>query len=614
MRKLLALALLLVSPAMLWADQKLPNILWISSEDNGPQLGCYGDKYADTPNLDALAAKGMKYLHCWSNAPVCAPARTTIISGIFPPATGGEHMRSETVLPAQFKMFPVYLRQKGYYCTNNSKEDYNLLRTGKVWDQSSNKAHWRGRDEGQPFFSVFNFTVSHESQIRKRPHTAVHDPAKAPLPAYHPDLPEVRQDWAQYYDNLTTMDAQAGRILQQLKEDGLEEDTIILYWGDHGSGMPRSKRTPVNSGLQVPLIVHVPEKWKSLAPSEYKVGGDSERLVSFIDLAPTMLSLASVDVPEWMQGVAFMGAQEKPAKPYMYGFRGRMDERYDMVRSCSDGRYVYVRNFMPYKPHGQVLAYQMETPTTRLWREMFLRGETTPVQSAFWQSRHPEELYDLQSDKDETVNLAGSAEHAETLKKMRAAIHDWQLEIRDIGFLPEGEIHSRSVGSSPYEMGHDPQKYPLEKIQATAEMASMMQADNLPALQKRLKDDDSAVRYWGAFGVLMLGQSGVDKSTEQLEAMLTDEAYGPRVIAAEALAEYGSPADRDKSLNVLIDTANIAENGHYATMFALNAIDELEEVATPLLPQVRTLETKDKNVPGRMASYCSRLVEYILAD
>ncbi|EAQ77667.1 sulfatase-like hydrolase/transferase [Blastopirellula marina] len=614
MRKLIALLVLLVSPALGLAEQKHPNILWISSEDNGPHLGCYGDEYADTPNLDALAAKGMKYLHCWSNAPVCAPARTTIISGIYPPSSGAENMRSETHLPPQFQMFPVLLQDQGYYCTNNSKEDYNLVKTGKVWDQSSRKAHWRSRPEGKPFFSVFNFTISHESQIRKRPHTAVHDPAKAPVPAYHPDLPEVRQDWAQYYDNLTTMDQQAGRVLQQLKEDGLEEDTIIFYWGDHGSGMPRSKRTPVNSGLQVPLIVHVPEKWKSLAPQEYQVGGDSERLVGFIDFAPTMLSLAGADIPAWMQGVAVMGPHEKRSPAYMYGFRGRMDERYDLVRSCSDGRYVYVRNFVTYKPHGQVLAYQMQTPTTRLWREMFLRGELNPVQSAFWQSRPAEELYDLQSDKDEVVNLATSEEHAETLQKMRGAVHAWQMEIRDLGFLPEGEIHTRSEGSSPYEMGHDPQKYPLQKIAATADMASLSKLNDLPALQKRLKDDDSAVRYWGALGIMMLGKQGVGKSTDLLRETLQDNAYAPRIVAAQALALYGSPADREKSLEVLIDSANIAENGHYSAMLALNVIDELGEMAKPLYPQIRALPTKGKNVPGRESSYVGRLVEYILED
>ncbi|NBQ25648.1 MAG: sulfatase, partial [Verrucomicrobia bacterium] len=221
-----------------------PNILWITSEDNGPHLGCYGDTYAHTPNLDGLAAKGVIYLNAWSTAPVCAPARTTLISGVYPPATGGQHMRSMAPMPAFMKMYPQYLRQAGYYCTNNSKEDYNLSQSGQVWDESSRKAHWKNRPDGKPFFAIFNITTSHESQIRKRPHQAVHDPAKVRVPAYHPDTPEVRQDWAQYHDKITEMDATAGKHLRELEQAGLAEDTIIFYYGDHGSGMPRSKRWP----------------------------------------------------------------------------------------------------------------------------------------------------------------------------------------------------------------------------------------------------------------------------------------------------------------------------------------------------------------------------------
>lgn len=200
---------LLMRPANAAEDNR-PNILWITSEDNGPHLGCYGDSFADTPNLDALATKSVIYMNAWSTAPVCAPARTTIISGMYPPSTGSEHMRSSTHLPQNFKMYPQYLREAGYYCTNNSKEDYNLEKPGPVWDDSSNKAHFRNRADGQPFFAIFNFTTTHESQIRKRPHQQVHDPNKVPIPAYHPDTPEVRQDWAQYYDKMTEMDAQAG--------------------------------------------------------------------------------------------------------------------------------------------------------------------------------------------------------------------------------------------------------------------------------------------------------------------------------------------------------------------------------------------------------------------
>ena len=286
----------------------LPNILWLTSEDNGPHLGCYGDKYAETPNLDALAAKGMIYTRAISNAPVCAPARTTIISGMYPPSTGSEHMRSMTRLPAKFKMYPAYLRELGYYCTNNSKEDYNLMKEGEVWNESGRKGDWRNRPKkDQPFFSIFNFTISHESKIRSRPHTQVHNPAKVRVPAYHPDHPDVRQDWAQYYDKITEMDKMVGAKLKELKDEGLDKDTIVFYYGDHGSGMPRSKRWPFFSGLNVPLIVHVPEKWKHLASSDYKVGGSINRRVGFVDLAPTLLSIAGKKPPAHMQGYAFMG-------------------------------------------------------------------------------------------------------------------------------------------------------------------------------------------------------------------------------------------------------------------------------------------------------------------
>ena len=250
------------------AESSRPNILWITSEDHGPEMGCYGDKLATTPNVDALAAKGLLYTRAWSTAPVCAPARTALISGMYPSANGSEHMRSLVPMPRGTKMFPQLLREAGYYCSNRSKEDYNLEKPGKVWDESSNKGHWRNRREGQPFFAVFNSTKSHESQMRIRPHTPIHEPAKVRVPAYHPDTPEVRRDWAQYYDKVTEADADAGRVLAQLEADGLAGNTIVFYFGDHGSGMPRSKRWPYNSGLHVPLVVYIPEQFKHLRPPE----------------------------------------------------------------------------------------------------------------------------------------------------------------------------------------------------------------------------------------------------------------------------------------------------------------------------------------------------------
>ena len=245
-------------------DKPRPNILWLTCEDMGPHLGCFGDTYATTPNIDTLAAKGLRYTRTWSCAPVCAPARTTLITGMYPPSTGSEHMRSMVALPEGIKLYPQSLREAGYYCTNNVKEDYNVEKPAGTWDESSNKAHWKNRPEGKPFFAIFNDTITHESQLRKRPHKALHDPAGVRIRAYQPDAPEIRQDWAQYYDNITTMDTAVGKRLQELDEAGLADDTIIFFYSDHGSGMPRNKRFPGNSGLRVPLIVVIPEKLQSL--------------------------------------------------------------------------------------------------------------------------------------------------------------------------------------------------------------------------------------------------------------------------------------------------------------------------------------------------------------
>jgi uncharacterized sulfatase len=612
---LCTIAAVLLSCAPAWAQAaKRPNILWITCEDIGPNLGCYGDRYAQTPNLDKLAARGLIYRHAWSNAPVCAPARTTIISGLYATSTGAEHMRSMTRLPANLRMFPALLRLAGYYCTNHIKEDYNLAKDGGVWDDSSKTAHWKNRKPGQPFFAVFNLLVTHESQIRKRPHTLVHDPAQVRLPAYHPDTPEVRHDWAQYYDNITTMDELAGRLLRELEEAGLAEDTIILFFADHGSGMPRHKRTPCNSGLQVPLIVSIPPRFRKLAPPDYAPGGRSERLVSFVDLAPTVLSLAGVRPPEWMQGSAFLGAHQGPPPQYLYGFRGRMDERYDLVRSVRDRRYVYLRNYLPHLPAGQHVWYMFETPTTRVWKQLFDAGKLKAPQTYFWQPRAPEELYDLESDPDEVKNLAAVPEHRETLERLRRAEREWVFKVRDVGFLPEGEIHTRSQGSTPYEMGHDDRRYPHQKILGAAELASSLRPEALSELKAALGDADSAVRYWAALGILMRGKAAVAPSADALHRALADASPYVRFAAAEALGRFGSEADLPKALPVLADLARLDKHGVYVSLAALNALDHLGPRAAPVREAVAALPRTDPAVPARMQDNPRRLIEHILAN
>ena len=594
----------------MWGADR-PNILWLTCEDTGQELGCYGDAYADTPHLDRLAARGLRFRQVWSNAPVCAPARTTLITGVHPPSLGAEHMRSEVALPAFMKLYPQFLRGAGYYCSNNSKEDYNVTKPSQVWDDSSNQAHWKNRAAGQPFFSIFNFTITHESRIRARPHALKHDPARAPLPAYHPDTPEVRHDWAQYYDNITAMDTLAGQRLRELDAAGLKDETVVFFYGDHGSGMPRSKRWPYNSGLQVALLVYVPEKYRALAPVGYQAGGVSDQPISFVDLAPTLLSLTGIRPPKWMQGHAFMGRWTATPQPYLFGFRGRMDERYDLVRSVRNQRYIYVRNYMPHLPYGQFLDYMFQTPTTRVWKQLFDAGQLRPPQTYFWEAKPPEELYDLQADRSEVNNLVQSPEHQAILRELRQALREHMLRIRDLGFLSEPDQHARSAGTTMYELGHDPAQYDLERILDMADQASLLRPGALPRLQAGLTDADGAVRYWAAMGILMRGAEAVGATRDALRTALQDGSPTVRIVAAQALGQFGRAEDLALALPVLQELAPADRNGAYVSILALNAIDALGPKAAPLLETVRTMAVRDPQAVGRANEYVPRLVKYI---
>jgi len=601
----LVLAAVLMTVAARAAEN--PNILWLTSEDHGQQMGCYGDTLARTPNVDALAAKGMLFRHAWSNHPVCAPARTAIISGLYSQSSGGLHMRSMVPAPAGQKLYPQHLREAGYYVTNNSKTDYNLRAPAGLWNESSAQAHWKNRPAGQPFFAVFNSTKSHESQIRTRPHQAITDPAKIRVPAYHPDTPEVRQDWAQYYDKVSEADADAGARLRELAAAGLAEDTIVFYYGDHGSGMPRSKRWPSDSGLRVPMVVYFPQKWRHLAPKEYTSGGKSDRLVSFVDLAPTLLSLAGVRPPSYLQGHAFAGKFQTEPQPFLHGARGRMDERVDCVRSVTDGRFVYLRNFYPHVSQGQRVNYQFQTPTTRVWRAAFDAGKATPAQALFWQvPKAPEELYDLQSDPDEVKNLADSPAHRATLEKLRAAMRSHAAAIRDVAFLPEGEMHTRAPGVAPYDLARDSAKYPFERILDTADLASNLTPAAVPELQHRLTDADSAVRHWAALGLLMRGATGVKAGAAGLHVSLNDPSPLVRIVAAEALTAHGTEADATSALAVLKEYAAVEKHGVFIAMAALNAIEALGPKAASLKAYVATLSPKGPSPDNRYDSYVPR--------
>ena len=432
-------------------NEKRPNILWIVTEDINDDLSCYGDKYSYTPNLDKLAGEGIRFTNVYDHSGVCAPTRSGIITCMYPTTMGSGDMRCSAVPPSEIKCFTEYLRAAGYYCTNNDKTDYNFKTSPDVktetaapasaWDDNDSKAHWRNRDKDQPFFSVFNIFTTHESQIRvpeeKFQKNIAHvDPKNlhkrkdAVLPPYYPDTPVVRNDWAKYYDLITAMDIQVKEILDQLKEDNLEDDTIVFFYGDNGRGLPRAKRWIYDSGIKMGLLV----RW----PEHFKPGSINDNLVEFIDLGATVLSLAGVQIPDYFQGVPFLGELSGKKREYIFAARDRMDERYDIIRAVRDKKFKYIRNFMPFLPYAQNIEYMDQMPTMKEMRRFNAEGKLNDVQKLFFRDIKPlEELYDITTDPYEVNNLAGQSEYTRILVKMRDVLNEWMLETEDTGLIPE---------------------------------------------------------------------------------------------------------------------------------------------------------------------------------
>ncbi len=614
-------AMVLLSVALapsesLHASSPKPNILWLSAEDHGPHLGCYGDAYAVTPNVDAFARRSLRYKNAVSTAPVCAPARTTIISGMYATSLGAHHMRSQVRRPSWHRLFTEYLRDAGYYCTNNRKTDYNLeWKIEQVWDESSAEAHYKNRRIGQPFFAVFNQGITHESRIRDENPRPQHDPASVTLPPYHPDTPEVRKDWAQYYDRLTQMDTWFGEQLEALEAASVADSTIVFFWADHGSGMPRGKRYAGWSGIHVPLIVHIPEQFKHLRPRDYHDGGSTTRLVGFVDFAPTVLSLAGIKPREFHQGHAFLGSYIAPAPEFSFGFRGRMDERPDSSRSVYDGRFAYIRHFMPHLPHCQDLHYQLETPTTRVWRDLFRRGKLNEVQSHFWRPKAPEELYDLTADPHETKNLAHDPKHRPALERFRSALAEHMAATRDTGIFPEGMMHDRAseLGVLPAELIGTLKEFPFAELREARNLALDPEASVETVRNYLTSRRDASIRYWTALYCLDRGRGLVRKLETELVGLLGDPSRSVQVAAAEALGIHSQDAaTRQRAIRTLMANANPEAVEAYHAVAALNALDHLPELPGHVKEEIRSLPHKAKNTPGRANGYVSRMLRHIL--
>lgn len=578
-------------------QQTRPNILWIVSEDNSPLIGAYGDGFATTPNIDRLATEGVLYTQAFATAPVCAPSRSTLITGLYPSSSGTLHMRSTYPVPDFVRFFPGYLRDVGYYTTNNAKKDYNTVDQATAWNESSLKATYLNRSKGQPFFAVFNINVSHESGLHKPiANTDLkHDPDKVPIPPYHPRTKEMKHDWAQYYDKISAMDEQVGEILKALEAAGEQDNTIVFYYSDHGGVLGRSKRFMYESGLHVPLIIRFPEKYRHLAPAS--PGSTTDRIVSFVDFAPTILSLAGIQPPDYMQGKPFLGEMTANPERYAFSVRGRMDERMDMIRSVRDKQYRYIRNYMPHKIYGQYLEYLWKAPSMRSWEEAWQQGGLNEMQSAFWKMKPAEELYDVKADPHNVKNLAGEAQYRGVMDAFRETMRDWIISTRDAGFIPEAMMEDISKTQSLYAYARSEQ-YPLERIIETAELASSKDPANVKAIVRRLADSDPVVRYWAATGCTILSDHAAS-SRQPLRKLLQDREISVRIAAAEALYTLG---EKDAALNTLED-ALVSEN-IMARVQALNVLSTIGPDAGQALGSIKKLlkgDVKDSDYDVRAA-------------
>jgi N-sulfoglucosamine sulfohydrolase len=450
MKKLLYL-LLVITVLQVKAQNntgKKTNIVWITCEDISPYIGVYGEKAVRTPNIDQLAKEGIQYKHAYTTAGVCAPSRSAIITGMYQTSIGTQHMRTKAVnpkymgegvpnysavIPDYVKAFPEYLRANGYYTTNNEKQDYQFDAPVTVWDENGPAASYRNRPAGKPFFSVFNNFITHESQLFKKDSLLV-DPRNVTVPPYYEDTKQTRIDIARQLTHIQIMDRQVGEIVSMLKKDGLYENTIIFFYSDHGGALPWMKREVLDRGLHIPLIVRM--------PGGQGAGTVNSELISGVDLAPTVLSLAGITIPKHLQGQAFLGGQQaKAPRKYIYGARDRMDEKYDRVRAVRDKRFEYIYNYMPEKPHYQDLNYRHGIPMMKEMLALRDAGKLNPNAMAWFKvPKDVEELYDTEKDPHQLHNLATDPQYKAKLEELRTAFRSWEKAVGDMSAVPEKEM------------------------------------------------------------------------------------------------------------------------------------------------------------------------------
>lgn len=572
-----------------------PNIVWLISEDLSPTGAEYGDHLARTPAMDRIAREGVRFANGFATAPVCAPSRFSLLTGVHPTSCGpAHHMSSNAHLPVDVPMYPTALKQAGYYVTNFSKSDYNCdADLDALWDDRSIDAHWRNRPADTAFFSCFNIIATHESSLFREDPSYV-DPDDVLLPPYLPDTAAIRRDFARYYTARAKTDAAFADILAQLEEDGLLDSTIVIHSSDHGGCEPRTKRFCYDGGLRVPVVVRVPAAFAHLSP--WAAGSVVDTAVSQIDMAPTILALAGAAIPTTMQGRPLFGEARCEPIGLAFGGRDRMDTAYDMVRTVRDERYRYIRNYSPHRPWGQYIPFMFEAEGYRSWLEEFEAGRLTEVQARFWGTKPAEEFYDVQADPFCLSNLIDDPQHAARVTELRIALDEHLIATNDNGFLPEGSA------AEGYHESRAQGAFPIRRAKEVADLAILRDPVNVPAFVELLDDEAEPVRWWAAQGLLMLG-GAASGAAEAIEQAISDASPHVAIVAAEAAAMLGRPSRALPLLETLLAPTQPTP----VRIQAANAANQIGEAARPLLPLLEHIGAHDLEIrTSGIADYAAR--------
>ncbi|QCX40324.1 sulfatase [Aureibaculum algae] len=522
--------------------KSLPNIVWIVSEDNSKHyMKLFDENGVATPNIEKLVEHGLLFTHAFSNAAVCSVARSTIISGSYAPRTGTQyHRRNKLVpMPTDLKMFPAYLRDAGYYTTNNSKEDYNFIKDSGVWDDSSKTATWRNRKNGQPFFHVFNIETTHESSLHYTKEemeslATITSQNKNTIQPNHPKTKIFEFANAYYRDKHVEMDKQVGKVVSQLKEDGLLESTFIFYYGDHGGVLPGSKGYVYETGLHVPMVVYVPEKYRDFTP--FQIGGTVDGFVSFIDLAPTVLNLAGVTIPKQLDGKPFLGKvitkKEIESRNTTYGYADRFDEKYDMVRSVRVGKYKYIRSYQPFNFDGLTNNYRYKQVAYQEWEALYEAGELIAIQKQFFKPRKAEMLFDVEADPFETKDLSSEASYKKILSELRNKLIVWEKGMPDLSFYPEFYL-IKNAFDNPVAFGQAHKKQ-IKDYRTTANWMLLDYKKAAPKIKEGLQSKDPWKRYWS----IIVCSSFADKAKSFIPEIKMIEKNDTELINKVRAAEF----------------------------------------------------------------------------